>query len=187
MMVEDLGLGRWFVCSSAHVVKKNRAFFSYCIFATIVRGKITPELYHSRQFPARAWKKKTSELLEITFSSFLSLSALFFRLFVFFSFSFTFFHHSLQNKNKKAERYQKWRKKRLCFFMSEKGLPIETLPASSFGFHFWWIVNERIIRNFSHVLVGRGKVHSSEIVDKFNKCTRWFIGNFLQTNLWDHF
>ncbi len=56
---------------------KNRAFFSYCIFATIVRGKIAPELTIRVSSP-QAVGKITSELLEVTFSSFLSLSAPFF-------------------------------------------------------------------------------------------------------------
>jgi hypothetical protein len=77
--------------------------------------------------PPQGLGKLTSELLEVTFSSFLSLSALFlflffFCLFVFFSFSFTFFHHFFeeQKTRKQKDTPKNEERKRFVSFMSEK-------------------------------------------------------------------
>jgi hypothetical protein len=87
MMVEDL-VGQ-VICLFFRPRKKTVRFFTYCIFGTILRGKIAPELTIRVSSP-QGLGKITSRAFGSYFFLVLSLSALF-CLFVFFSFSFHLF------------------------------------------------------------------------------------------------
>ncbi len=56
--MEDLALGRWFVCSSAHVKKKKTVrFFFLLYFRDDCTWKDRTRTYHSRQFPRKGMEK----------------------------------------------------------------------------------------------------------------------------------
>ncbi len=107
--------------------KKNRAFFfSYCIFATILRGKIAPELTIRVSSPARAWKNNFGAFGSYFFLVFVSfcppLFLFLFLSFRFLLFSFTFFHHFFQEQKTRKQKVTQKNEERRCFvsFMSEK-------------------------------------------------------------------